>query len=283
MTRLRAPVAALVTALVTALFVVPRPHTPRDVPYPTVDSRLTKAEYEEIRARATAATRAGLHVDIRGIGERLRRVSRLETSGDTETYVKERARLRSLVQGLLRDQRERELLELRDVQAMLFVNALNAHWHNPTSDTEASVRELGANVLSYLEHAKTWLPTYPNRDATLAALFLKRWADVLNVEGHLLLAPSANAQRLLQRFLVVYQLNRGPNRDHQQLLALLSSVANYSPDYPSEYARGIVFYQMGAFNDAIAAFERHLHQHPDGAWAGRAHNFRLESIRASAQ
>lgn len=283
MTRLRTPVVALVTALVTAVFVVPRPHTPRDVPYPQLDASVANAEYAEIAERARDTARTGLHVDIRGIGERLRRVSRLETSSDRETYLSERARLRLLVQGLLRDQRERELLALRDVQTMLFVEDLHEHWRKPSAETEASVRELGANVLSYLDAAKTWLPTHPHLDPTLAALFIQRWADVLNLEQHLLLAPSANAQRLIQRFLIAYQLNKGAKRDNQQLLALLSSVPDYSPDYPSEYARGIVFYQMGAFTEAIAAFERHLSEHPDGAWAGRAHNFRLEAIRASAQ
>jgi hypothetical protein len=283
MPQLQAPVVALVTALTTAVFVVPRPQTPKDVPYPPVFSEHTANEEKEIVTRAREASASGLHVDIRGIGERVRRVSRLETTGPSELYLAERARLRLLVRALLNQQREEELLALRDVQAVLFVDSLLRHRKAPTKDTQTAIQELGANVLTYLDRADSWLETYPLLKPTLIALFCERWAELLDVQQHLFFASTANAHRLMQRFLVAYQLNRGSKRDHQQLLAVLGSVPKYSPDYPSEYARGIVLYQMGAFPDAIAAFSRHLTFHPDGPWALRAHNFRLEATRAATQ
>ncbi len=246
MIRRRAPLVALIAALVTALFVVPRPHTPKDVPYPPVDYDRTRAEWTEITERAQAAMATGLHVDIRGIGERVRRVSRLEVAGESEPYASERARLRALTHELLRQKREHELLQLRDVQAVLFVSALEAHWQNPTTETATAIQELGANVLSYLgAKERGWSRNRELLQPTLIALFNVRWAELLAVPEHLLFAPTANAHRLIQRFLVTYQLERGAKRDHQQLLTLLAAVPKYSPQYPAEYARGIVLYQMG--------------------------------------
>ena len=283
MTRLRAPVVALIAALVTATFVLPRPQTPKDVPYPPVVEERTRAELAEITERARQAVKNGLHIDIRGIGERVRRVSWLEASGASELYLTERSRLRALVQGLLREKRAQELLQLRDVQAVLFVDSIEEHWKKPTPESEREISELGAKILPYLDSASGWLRIYPLLRPTLLALFCERWTELLNLQEHLLFAPTANAHRLLHRFLVVYQLNKGSKREPQQLIALLSSVPEYSPQYPTEYARGIVLYQMGSFPDAITAFERHLTLHPDGPWAVRAHNFRLEAIRASTQ
>jgi hypothetical protein len=281
MRRLRAPVIALIAAIVTAVFVVPRRQSPRDVPYPPVVAAQT--EHVEIAERARVAALTGLHVDIRGIGERIRRVSVLEVAGPSELYLSERARLRTLVRGLLREHREGELRDLRDLQAVLFVSALETHWREASPETEAAIRELGANILTYLNPSNAWLETYALLPPTLTALFCDRWATLLDVRQHLLLAPSANAHRLIQRFLVLYQLKRGAQRDNQQLLTLLADVQRYSPEYPSEYARGIVLYEMGAFPDAIAAFERHLTRHPDGPWTARAHNFRLEAIHAATE
>lgn len=273
--------AALMAALATAVLVVPRPHVPNDVPYPPVDLARAQAEHAELRERAQLSAALGLHLDIRGIGERIRRVSHLEAKREVDLYHHERARLRHLVRDLLRDHREQELLRLRDVQAVLFVRSLEQHWRAPSPQTAVEVAELGANILPRLEEARDWLQEHELFAPTLVALFCARFAELLDLEQHLLFAASANAQRLIHRFLVTYQLERGAKRDHQQLLSALAVVPEYSPEYPSDYARGIVLYQMGSFADAVTAFERHLTRYPAGAFTVRAHNFRLEAISAT--
>lgn len=271
---------ALVAATFVALLSVPRPELPDAVPYPPVDHERATAEFEEARREAEVASNSPLEVDIRGVGERIRRCGVLEVSDPQGDFPRERNKLREVVLLLLQQERAPELVRLRELQAALLRRALAADWPNGDVEPTLELTELGARLPRHLESVRDWFGSDPYFEQTVRALFVERWALLIGFELHPAFAPSASDWRLIHRFRVLRLLRSTQAPDPAELRDALAEVAKYSPDYPYDYATGIAYYRVGAFQEAVDAFGRHLANHPTSDWAVRAQNFRLEAARA---
>lgn len=274
--------AALAFAAVVALLSVPRPELPDAVPYPPVDDERTVAEMQRARTLVRASSETPLPPDVRGVGERIRQCGLLEVDDPQANFPLQRTKLQEAVLSLLQQGRSQELVQLRELQASLLTQALVAKWSGATTSEEqtSSLVELGANLPRHLESSRVWFADDAYFEPTLRALFVERWGHLVGFGDDAALSPSANDWRLIHRFRVLRQLRSGAGRDPRELLDALADVTKYSPEYPLDYASGIVFYRAGAFGDSVEAFGRHLANHPSSDWAVRAQNFRLEAARA---
>lgn len=267
-------------AIIMALFVIPRPETPNAVPLPPLDWRIFEQSERDRRARVARTMTQPLSVEIRGIGERVRRCGVLERDltqareGALEALLQERSVLRKAVGSVVRAGRSEELLALRDLQSELLLQAMQS------GAQEADRDELGGRLEHHVRTAGTLLLGSELRHATLHALFARRWAQLVGLEKHPAFRPTANEQRLMQRFRVRRLLEQPLANVSGELLAVLERTREFSPDFPVDYARGIVLYRTGAFGDALHAFGRHLQAHPEGRFALRARNFRLSAAAA---
>lgn len=270
---------ALVAASFVALLSVPRPELPDAIPYPPVDHERARTEFEQARQVAQAAMDAPLHVDIRGVGERIRRCGALEVSDPQGDFDRERTKLREAVLLLLQQERAPELVRLRELQSQLLVAALTRDWLGDPGGASAELTELGARLPQHLESVRGWFGADPYFEQTVRALFVERWGLLIGFELLPVFEPSANDWRLIHRFRVLRLLRASQAPDLTELRDALADVAKYSPNYPYDYATGIAYYRAGAFQEATEAFGRHLASHPTSEWAVRAQNFRLEAAR----
>lgn len=273
---------ALVAASFVALLSVPRPEWPDAIPYPPVDHERAVAELQQAKQEAAATSQMPLHVDIRGVGERVRRCGVLEVSDTQVDFEAERSKLRQAVLLLLQQERAPELVRLRELQATLLFEALTRGWvHGDTPGAlELELTELGARLPRHLESVRDWFPRDPYFEQTVRALFVQRWGSLVGFERHPSFEPSANDWRLIHRFRVLRLLRAELAPDPFELRDALTEVAKYSPEYPYDYATGVAYYRAGAFQEAVDAFGRHLEHYPTSDWAVRAQNFRLEAARA---
>lgn len=272
---------ALGIAGAVAVLTVPRPEYPDAVPYPPIDQGRTRVELHAAQLHVEGALSDGLDVAVRGVGERIRRCGVLEVSGPQSELELEVRKLREAVLSLVGEQRVAELVRLRELQAALLHRGIVAKWSTGATEAETGeLAELGANLEQHLRPHREWLVDDPFFRHTVRALFLDRWVNLTGMNRHLELSPTANDWRLIHRFRVLWLIREGQIKDMRGLRAVLDEVTKYSPEYPVDYARGIVFYRMGAFADAVDAFTRHLATYPDSDWAVRAQNFRLEAARA---
>jgi hypothetical protein len=274
---------ALAAASLVAMLSVPRPELPDAIPYPPVDHERAIVELSEAVAEADAAFSTPLSTDIRGVGERIRRCGALEVSDPQANFDLEHRKLKEAVLLLLQQERAPELRRLRELQSELLRRALTRGWLPTTSAepmADPELTELGARLPSHLESVRDWFVEDPYFEHTLRALFVERWGVLTGLERHPLLSPSANDWRLIHRFRVLRLLRSGQNSDPSELRGALGEVAKYSPEYPYDYASGIILYRAGAFQAAVDAFGRHLADYPASDWAVRAQNFRLEAARA---
>jgi hypothetical protein len=61
--------------------------------------------------------------------------------------------------------------------------------------------------------------------------------------------------------------------ENQARLKKIDEIAAIDPAYPSELARGVIFYKLGRVLLAVESFRQHLDEHPDGPHALRAQNY----------
>jgi hypothetical protein len=59
----------------------------------------------------------------------------------------------------------------------------------------------------------------------------------------------------------------------QYRLKKIEELRALDPAYPADLARGIVFYRLHRYPQAVEALRKHLEDHPDGPWAVRAENY----------
>jgi hypothetical protein len=279
-------VLAVFVAGIPALLAVPRPVPPVELPEPMLEPRgLAQAARDDERL-ANAAEREPLDTDVRELGSALRAYGVADATGDDKAVGTERlavaeAARRAGVHG------DEALARLRAYQLRWFLRELR-RWEATGQET-LELRELGGPFLSRAQkngwiEGRRLLPD----DTVRAVLFKKRWMDLTMARGPALDTSSAE-QRALARFLLLHpprdpSSNRTDPRDtigmhrvgeqaDQYRLKKIDELRTLDPTYPADLARGVVFYQMHRFPQAVEAFRRHLEDHPDGAFAVRAQNY----------
>jgi hypothetical protein len=261
----------VLAAALSAALVVPRGVEPEAVPVPRID-RNEQAERVEQEAERAARAARGLSFEVRSVGEAYRSWGRAAFA-EEDVAPQLEAQLQRLAQVVVDAHGEDSLLDLRALQAHLFVRSLEAR-----SDAQPTLeqRELGGDFLALgLEHG--WFGSGPDAadPRELATLFRVHWADVLGLGRRHPFAPTLNEWRVYYRFLLAQPISGGAERegDVRRKLGYVAALAEHDRDYPFHLARGVLLYQRGDPLGAAAELRAHLSQHPDGPWTLRARNY----------
>ena len=252
----------------SALLVVPRVVPPELVPPPVID-RAEQRVAAEAEAQLAARARTGLPVDIRSVGEAIRRYGHAAYAAP-ELLVQVSAQLRRLGAEALARHGAEPLLELRALQTELFRAAVAAHPAEPSAEAV----ELGGGLLA-IGARQGWLepPPVGADDDELAVLYQVYWSQALGLSAHPF-APTLNEWRAYYRFLLGRPIPAPPDRagDLQRKLEYVAALAHHDQDYPAHLARGVLLYQAGEPLQSAAELRRHLEQSPDGPWSLRVRN-----------
>ncbi len=255
----------------SAALVVPRKVEPDSVPPPVIDRPEQRRTFEAERQRFELG-RAGLPIEVRAVGEALRRVGRAAFEG-SETTSQNRKQLHRLLDVALERHGPERLLELRALQAELFAQAISQRsGDEPTSEQ----RELGGSLLA-IGVGRGWFEPAPlgADDKELRTLFRIYWTDTLGLTQGQPFAPTLNEWRAYYRFLLGRPIGEAPDADGdlQRKLGYVAALAKHDQDYPRHLARGILLYQRGAPAESAGELRMHLEISPDGPWTLRAQNY----------
>jgi tetratricopeptide (TPR) repeat protein len=266
--------ALVLSALLSAALVVPRPVPPAQLPLPVIDRREQRQRAADEQALFESASREPLPYEVRAIGETLRRFG-LASRNQPEHARTLKGQLKELVARARDEHGDRALLALRALQTHLFTQALRARGSATAEASEREALELGGELSSPVEHPSWYAEHgFVGSDGELAVLFRMRWNALLELSKAQPFAPTLNEWRLYFRFLLRRSaLNEAvPGRPAADALSYLAALGELDPDYPIDFARGVVLYRRGAYDQAARAFMAHLQLHPDGPWTLRAQN-----------
>jgi hypothetical protein len=254
----------------TALLAVPRAVTPELLPPPLID-RLEQRRERALEASRVDRARHGLPLEVRSIGEALRRYGRAAFA-ERELLPQLTRQLRRLAAEALAHGEVEQLLELRAVQAGLLAQALEGHPAEPPPEAI----ELAGGLLD-TGFARGWFAAPPDGadDGELGTLFRVYWGSTLGLDAHHPFAPSLNEWRVYYRFMLERPIPQAPERDAdlRRKLEYVAALSQHDQDYPQGLARGILLYQRGAPAESAAELRAHLERFPDGPWALRARNY----------
>jgi hypothetical protein len=255
-------------ALLTALLVVPRNVPPVLVPPPVID-RVEQRQLADAEARRAAHGREGLTLDVRSVGEAVRRHGRAAYAvPDLRPQVS--AQLRRLAAEALAHQGAEPLLELRALQAELFVAAIASR----PSPLPAEAIEL-AGALLVAGEQQGWFapPPLGADDDELRTLYRLHWNEATGLRAHPF-ALTLNEWRVYYRFLLGRPTPEADRAgDLRRKLEYVAALAHHDQEYPAHLARGVLLYQSGAPVQSAVELRRHLERSPDGPWSLRARNY----------
>jgi hypothetical protein len=289
-------VVAVVIALAGTLLAVPLRVEPEDVPAPIVDGKVLSATLA--REKSLAATMANDFAraqgtselyDLRAFGEEFRAYGAAETSGDTYAVVRARQRLVEAV-ARARGAGEEKLLALRAYQKERFLDELR-RWENGGADSGELVG-LGGGFLD-LARQSGWLSgrTIVMEDPIRGILFKRRWNQITGL-GSGAYAVSLDEHRALYAFLLThpYVEGRGALAAKDACLAAdrwrlrkVEELGRLDPAYPYALARGVLFYRLARYPEAVQAFRDHLGSEGEGRYFLRARNYLMTATARAVQ
>jgi hypothetical protein len=277
---------AIFVAGVPALLAVPRPVAPLELPEPFLEPRALAEVARQDEALASQAEHDRLDADVRALGSALRSYSLADASDDAAAVAVERRNVADAAK-LAAKQGDAALAKLRAYHLRSFLRELR-RWE-ATGEESTELRELGGPFLSRARK-NGW--THGRRllldEAVRAALFKKRWIELAMVRGPLLDLVNVE-RRALERFLLLHPpedpgastndprdktgAQRAPEIAEQYRLKKIDELRALDPAYPADLARGVVFFRLHRFPQAVEALRKHLEDHPDGPYAVRAENY----------
>jgi tetratricopeptide (TPR) repeat protein len=279
--------ALVVLLAASAVFLaVPRAAQPVAIPAPTIDRAVLAATMAADDELALRAEREVLDVDIRAVGQELRRYNRAVVEGHrSQATIARRDAVRATLRAVRRS--EQELLALRAYQTRQFVAEL-ARWQR-SGEVSTELENLGGPFLQ-MARLSRWCTGNGRQllpdEAVLRAFFKKRWNGITGAEqgpfaltldedrvrfDFLLRHPMAPSGASLPNDPISVQRQR--LRDEKARLEIIATLGKRDPTYPATLARGIVHYRLGRFGDALQAFRQHLAVTPDGPYSLRAQNY----------
>jgi hypothetical protein len=286
-----AGVLAVVIALLGTLLAVPLPVAPRDVPLPLVDGKALSLTLDREKSLATSIARAleqdrdsapgtsGLF-DLRAFGQEFRAYGKAEASGDTYAVVRVRQKLlealaRARVLG------DDKLVALRGYQQQLFLAELR-RWENGGAPS-AELTGLGGGFLDLVRQSG-WLVgsrTIVMDERVRGILFKRRWNQVTGISGPEYVI-SLDEHRTLYAFLLTHPYVEGRQGlgakeacklADQWRLRKIEELARFDASYPFVLARGVLFYRLGRYPEAVQAFRDYLGGTEDERYWLRARNY----------
>ncbi|HEX6273258.1 MAG TPA: hypothetical protein VFZ53_09465 [Polyangiaceae bacterium] len=268
--------------VIAAALAAPRATEPDVLPLPLPDRSVLGRVKAASEARAEEARSRGLSYDVRAVGEAIRRcgAATIEGQGVPDAAIGE---VRMAVKRALDLRSERGLVGLLALQTELFVAA--THAFEKSGKQGGALRELGelggdfvamANQNGWLERGRFVLD-----DDERAALFRVRWTELTGLREKAEFAPTLDEYRAYYT-LYLRKLD-GASRDRsERAFAVVRALEKRDPAYPGTFARGVLYYRAGLFQEAAEAFSAHLARHPDGPWTLRAKNHVLAALAHGA-
>jgi hypothetical protein len=279
----QAGLVALSIAGVGLLTGAPRPVPPDEVPIPVPDETSLRVTAEADRRLATELAgstdqeRAGRDFDLREVGRRLREYGEADAQGDQSALTAARGELLRATKITRDRDGTAPLLRLRAYQLAIFLRLLAAF--EQTGEESPELRQVGGDFLGLLRQSgwvqgRTILPDVHVR----TALFKRRFAEILAIRDAEF-SLTMDEARALYAFLLLHPpatLASSPDGAHYATwhwsLRKVEELGSFDQAYPSLFARGVAFYQMGDPAAAALAFREHLVAHPDGPYTLRARN-----------
>lgn len=261
---------------------VPRRAEPKDLPMPTIDRHRVADILRDQAERAQRVRETPLPFEVRAVGEALRGFSAAAFTLDDPAGAEEllaRATARALnLHG------NDALLDLRAIQTDLFLQALK-RWEGGASQSE-ELTELAGNFVDKAKQSG-WLD---ERGRLLMSvierivLFRIRWGALTGLRATHPFKPSLTEWRIYYRFLLQHPegaalANLGTRGTRQ--LGYATALGKLDPEFPLEFASGVLLFQTARYPEAMRAFQAHLAAHPTGRWTLRARNFWLTSASRS--
>lgn len=264
----------------------PRPTVPLDVPLPIAEPRKLAGvhEQEHRRARELASAsereRSGGQFELRELGRVIRQYGEADAAEEHDLMATLRHGMLKLAREVLERDGSEPLLRLRAYQLELFQKHL-AGWE-ATGHEAPELKQLGAGFVK-LALASQWVrpPRRLLADGHVrAALFKRRFAEILALQGNAEFALTLDENRALYAFFLAYPPIPADNlgeaahqeRAWQWRLRKAEELGKLDPSYPTQLARGIALLHLKLPMDAALALRGHLAASPDGPYTLRARN-----------
>jgi len=266
--------------LTAALLAVPRAAPSLLFPVPLIDvheASATRARFDELSSKAQQRP---LPFETRAVGDGVRRLG-VALSGAAGEVSHLRGVVRERVRIAIDAKQSGALLELRAVQARLFVEAVRSY--EPQSEPSAELNALGGDFARRAV-INGWLTSSGcvASDDELRTLFVVRWTELTDLRAQPGFLPSLGELRRYYRFLMLYPERRAgasldtPERAGMRL-QYVNALSKRDPDYPAALARGALLGQLELAPSSVEALRAHLAQRP-GLWALRARNYLVQSL-----
>ena len=279
-------VAVLVATLVTSV-IIPRTVEPTGLPPSSLSpNELDRARIDSHREALPAAP--GLRSRaLQLFDARFRELGRAEFEGDRRLGDRWATELGEAARPIFAHSPE-ALRALRTSQAREFASAyLRALREGVESD---DVRELGGSMLVEIRQ-NGWFSSLEEAggaaDVVLVGLFKRRFA--LMFVGHPELPLSPVDERAVLDFLIknppksalAGSSREGRGGRGKFVLKQIDALTKLEPSYPTLYARGVVYYEMGQFDAAASSFDAYLQRNQNGPYRLRAVNFLKAAVEES--
>jgi hypothetical protein len=202
---------------------------------------------------------------------------RTENQGNLALYLTQDVRA-ELASG-----RAEQLLDLRALQAELFVTAVRrvGALQQPSRELE----ELGGDFVTLAK--SSWLDRDGKlllTDEELRLLFRVRWGLLTGTHRVHPFGPDLNGFRHYYAVLLHFPENGADVIDATlKQLSYVDTLAKIDPAYPRFFARGTLLSRLGDYDGAAEAFKAQLESQPDGAWTALARNHFLFARERSQQ
>jgi len=262
---------------------IPRGAEPKDLPVPTIDRVKVADILRDQAERAQRVRETPLPFEVRAVGEALRGFSAAGSTLDDDPARAEEVLARSTARALELHGKD-ALLDLRAIQTELFLEALK-HWEGGASPSE-ELTQLAGNFVDKAKQSG-WID---ERGRLLMSvierivLFRIRWGALTGLRATYPFKPSLTEWRIYYRFLLQHPegsaLASEAMRGARQL-GYANALGKLDPEFPVEFATGVLLFQTARYPESMLAFQAHLAAHPNGRWTLRARNFWLSSASRS--
>ncbi len=262
----------VVFSTIGVLIVTPRPTQPHVLPMPAVDLRQLRRVEQQETARAFRAKQDGLPQELRIVGEQIRRVG-LHLARDNAAPNEMLSQLQADTQELLSAARDTQLLELRALQAELFLQAAR-RWEG-AGQPDQDLLELGGQFVSVA--TQSWRDSEGyllHSDDELRLFFRIHWGRLSGVHGHPSFGPSL--PELRRYYATNLRLPHASGNDEasraETRLELVRALGAVDPDYPAQLAEGMLSLQVHRPAHALRALSAFISQNKSGRWMRIARN-----------
>lgn len=271
------------TALLAAIIAVPRPLVPDEIPFPPVAHNALQAISLKDEARGVAAVGERLPFEVRALGEAIRLLGTTEASGSPDAAaMRETVLERAGVASAFGDE---NLLRLRALQLGMFLRELETFERTGAETKE--LRELGGGLLERAQQAG-WLRR-EKQGARMSAgqsvrevIFRKRWNELTGMRGVAFQTTLAE-ERAYYAFVLEHPVVTVSSVQKEDMVARCDSANLYmlrkveelsriDPEYPSDYARGILLLRLHRPREALRPLVDFVDTHDRGPYVLRARN-----------